>query len=205
MKDSTTQDWFDTGTWVGRQQAFAVIASKCSAAQAFALKQMRESRAHENIGLTWEEFCTRHAGISRERADYYIRQLDEFGANYFNLSQIARISPEVYRQIADKVQTDTIEVDGEKIPMTLSNASRIRGAIQRLRRQLVAANAEARDATTPDVSILVSRVDALVERTEDLAQRHMLDHHINEVRGVVQYAINKWTALERRIAARTQS
>ncbi|HUI54629.1 MAG TPA: hypothetical protein VLY04_06635 [Bryobacteraceae bacterium] len=136
MNEVTTQEWFDTGTWVGRQQAFAVIASKCSAAQAVAIKQLRESRAHEKLGLTWDEFCPKHLGIMRECADRYIRQLEEFGASYFNLSQIARISPDSYRQIADKVQADSIEIEGENIPLTLGNAARIRAGVKRLRAQL---------------------------------------------------------------------
>jgi hypothetical protein len=41
-----TLDWLDMGAWVGRQQAFAVIAKKCSAAQALSLKQMKESCCH---------------------------------------------------------------------------------------------------------------------------------------------------------------
>ncbi len=53
------------GAWVGRQQAFAVIANKCSAAQALSLKQMKETRSHEKLGLSWHDFCQRHAGISR--------------------------------------------------------------------------------------------------------------------------------------------
>ena len=33
----TPREWIDAGAWVGRQQAFAVIANKCSAAQALCL------------------------------------------------------------------------------------------------------------------------------------------------------------------------
>jgi hypothetical protein len=62
------------GAWVGRQQAFAVIAKKCSAAQALSLKQMKETRSYEKLGLSWDDFCQRHTGISHRHADRIIRQ-----------------------------------------------------------------------------------------------------------------------------------
>jgi len=194
MNEVTTQEWFDTGAWVGRQQAFAVIASKCSAAQAVAIKELRESRAHEKLGLTWDEFCPKYLGVMRGCADRYIRQLEEFGASYFNLSQIARISPDTYRQIADKVQGNSIDIEGENIPLTLGNAARIRAGVKRLRAQLAQANREARQAATPDISILVSRIDEIVERTASLAARTARAES-GPIREVVAYAIEKWATL----------
>src|ERR1700686_701416 len=96
----TPKDWIDAGAWVGRQQAFAVIASQSHAAQALSLKHVKQSRWYQQLSLTWEEFCLEYAGISRTRADNVIRQLDEFGESYFRLSEIARISPQTYRRIA---------------------------------------------------------------------------------------------------------
>ena len=51
----TTKQWFDVGTSVGRQQAFSAVSTRCAAAQALCLKQIRESRSYEELGLTWEE------------------------------------------------------------------------------------------------------------------------------------------------------
>jgi hypothetical protein len=114
-------DSLESDAWVGRQQAFALIASKCSAAQAHALKEIKESRAFEQLGLTWEEFCLQHVGLRRERADALIHQFDEFGEDYFRLSQIARIS--------------AVNIDGEEIELTLPNAARIRAAIKKMRQE----------------------------------------------------------------------
>jgi hypothetical protein len=47
--------------------------------------------------------------------DALIRQFDEFGDDYFRLSQIARISPKTYRQVAPKVERDTVSIDGREI------------------------------------------------------------------------------------------
>jgi hypothetical protein len=123
----------DTGAWIGRQQAFALIANKCSAAQASSLKQMRESGCYEKLGLTWEDFCRQHTGISRSQADRLISQYDEFGEAYFRLSSLARISVEDYRQIAPQVAGNCIDIDGEQVPIIPENAARIR-AFVRVRR-----------------------------------------------------------------------
>jgi hypothetical protein len=81
--EAITPELFDAGAWIGRQQAFALIGSKCSAAQAQCLREIRESRTYEKIGVTWDEFCPRYAAISRSKADDLIRRLDEFGQAYF--------------------------------------------------------------------------------------------------------------------------
>src|SRR4029077_12863710 len=119
-----TNPMFAAAALVGRQQAFALIASNCSSAQAQCLRQIRESRAHEQLGLTWEEFCSRHAGITRVHADSLIRRLDEFGDSYFKLSQLVRVSPDTYRQIADSVHDDTIEKQEQPHALTPWNVPR---------------------------------------------------------------------------------
>lgn len=55
----------DLGSWVGLQRAFAAVAGSCSAARAQCLKQVRDSRILDQLGFTWDEFCTGYAGISR--------------------------------------------------------------------------------------------------------------------------------------------
>src|ERR1019366_1606726 len=124
--------WIDAGSWVGRQQAFATIVNRCSAAQALCLKQVRETRLFEKLELTSEEFCKEYAGISRENADRLIRQHEEFGDAYFRLSELARISPETYRQIATPGSDDGIAFAGGKLALIPENAPKIRAAIQTL-------------------------------------------------------------------------
>lgn len=189
---NTPKEYIDAGAWVGRQQAFAVIASKCSASQALALKQVRESRSFEKLGLTWEDFCKEYAGISRRQADYLIQHHEEFGDAYSRLSSIARISPETYRQIAGHVNGDALEIDGRKLALTPENAPRIRAAIQTLRAQLKQARA-AFQPPPPRITQLQIRLDALVEELSNMAHRPLaLDEHA-AVQGMVAYAINKLT------------
>jgi len=194
----TPREWIDAGAWVGRQQAFAVIANRCSAAQALCLKQVRETRLYEKLELTWEEFCKEYAGISRAYADKLIQQHEEFGEAYFRLSEIARISPETYRKIAGQVSAEGLEFDGRTLALTPENAPKIRAAVQTLREQLKQAR-EAGQPTSPRITQLVIRLDALVEEVSTMARRLLDAGDRAEIQGLVAYAVNKWTRLARSV------
>ena len=168
----TPKDWVDFGSKIGRQQAFAVIANRCTASQALALKQMKESRQYENLGLTFEQFCLEYAGLSRSQADRIIAQLDELGESFYHLRELAPLSPETFRNIADKVDGETIEIDGVKVPLTPENAPKIRNAIAALRVGLRDAR-HIKRRYAPPVSDLRLRLDALID---DSAGLHPLPH-----------------------------
>lgn len=196
----TPEDQLESGAWVGRQQAFAVIASKCSAAQAAALKEIKQSRAYEPLGLTWQEFCPEYVGMTRERADALIRQFDEFGEAYFRLSQIARISPETYRQVAPKVEGETVSTDGQEIELTLPNSARIRAAIKKLRDER---NQARRTADIRDPIGLVNlrnRQNAVIEEARRLSYHFHPDADRKELLDLATYAIDKWKKLSREFA-----
>jgi hypothetical protein len=194
----TPREWIDAGAWVGRQQAFAVIANRCSAAQALCLKQIRETRLYEKLDLTWEQFCKEYAGVSRAYADKLIQQHEEFGDAYFRLSEIARISPETYRQISSQVSDEGIEIDGGKLALIPENGPKIRAAIQTLRTQLKQAR-DARQPASPRITQLVIRVDALVEEVATMSRRLLDPGGRAELQGLVAYAVNKWTHLARAV------
>jgi hypothetical protein len=197
----SNQDRIEAGAWIGRQQAFAIIATKCSASRAFALKQVRESRSFEQLGVAWEDFCEQYAGISRSQADRLIQEYDELGDAYFRLSALARISPETYRQIAPKVEGDAVEIDGQKLELTMANAPRIRALIKKLRAELRDAQTHVAEAAALDLTNLVSRVDALVQDARHLARFVPHTVSLNEVRGLIAYAIDQWKALSRELPA----
>jgi hypothetical protein len=106
---------FDLGTWLGRHQALGMVANRCSAADAECLRSIRHGGQYKKLGMTWERFCSERAGISRAQADRLIRQLEEFGANYFRLAEVMDVSPETYRLIAGSVSDAGIQVDGETV------------------------------------------------------------------------------------------
>ncbi len=127
------QEAMDVSAWVGRQQVFAMIANKCSAAQAQILKRLKDTSAHKAFGLTREEFCTQHLGINRSTADRIIANLEEFGTAYFTLSNIMRISPATYRLLAPAVDGNELIFGDDRIPITKANTDRILEAVNAAR------------------------------------------------------------------------
>jgi hypothetical protein len=79
---------FNLGTWLGRRQAFGIMAGKASAADAECLRLIRDKKLYKSKTPNWREFCTRYLGLSKTNADRIIQYLDEFGPNYFQLTQI---------------------------------------------------------------------------------------------------------------------
>ena len=157
---------FDLGAWVGKSQAFAIVANRASAAQAESLRRIHESRAYEGLGLSWEQFCECHVGISHSYAYKLIQRLAEFGPAYFKLTQLARISPESYRAISPAVSTEGIEIDGALLPFTPENAETIRQAIHRLQ-------SEARPASrakAPSLNRLRKRLEDCFEEISQLVE-----------------------------------
>ena len=126
----------ELGTWLGRHQALGLIANKCSATDAACLREIRDNKHYRALGLTWEEFCSRHAGVDRRTADRIVERLEEFGEAYFNLSQLVPIQPATYRLLASNVTGNTIELDGRKIPIAPEHAPQIIEAVRELRSRL---------------------------------------------------------------------
>ena len=189
---------FDLGAWIGRGQALSLLANHCSAVQAECLAHIRENGLYKALNLTWEEFCRQHAGASRARADKIIRQLGEFGAAYFRLSEITRISPQSYRMIQDTVKGEAIEVSGESIPITPENAARIRQAIGALHAGL--RQAQSRQACSSlGITHLRARLDACFEEMSAMGLRPLDVGERAAFQGLIRYAFNK----VRRVARQT--
>ena len=203
MNDRTTTDaaanpvsTFDLGAWIGRGQALSFVANHCSAAQAECLTRIRKEGLYKALNLTWDEFCKQHAGASRAHADEIIRRLEEFGAAYFRISEIIRISPQSYRAMQDKVTGETIEVGGESIPLTPENAPRIRQAIGALRAEL--RNTQAAQARYGlGITQLQARLDACFEDMSALSRRPLDIGERAALQGLIRYASNKIKHLAR--------
>ncbi len=131
MEDNnTTEDIVDLGAWLGRKQAFTLIAGRCSAATVVCLRKIREGKRYRALGLTWEQFCRQRAGVSRAFADKVILQLEQLGPLYFELSSVTRITPAQFRQIADAVTDEGLSYAGEPIEIIPENAPMLAQAIE---------------------------------------------------------------------------
>jgi hypothetical protein len=134
MADERMKKGVELGTWLGRREAFAQVAGRCSAADAACIRKMREERQYRELGMNWEQFCKRKLGISKRGADLIIAQLNEFGPAYFLLAQVAKVTPEEYRRISGSVRGQALLHAGEEIPIEAENAGRLAVAIDELRR-----------------------------------------------------------------------
>ena len=131
---STIDDAFEVGTWVGRKQAFALVAGRCSAADAEILFEIREKKLFRTIEQTWEDFCAKRLGMTRSYVDRVIRQFKELGPNFCKLNCFTRIKPAEYRLIAAAVTEDGLSYGGEVIALEAENAPKLAEAVESLRR-----------------------------------------------------------------------
>jgi hypothetical protein len=194
--EQTNRDFIDLGTWIGRGQAFGVIANGCTAAQAESLRQIRDSGAYKQTGLDWEEFCPEYIGLTRQRVDTLIHNLEEFGKTYFDLSNIVRISPEAYRRVAPKIKDQSIQIGSEMVPIVPENAPRIRRAIQQARSEAGKAWHKAR-ALNADVNLLMMEFQNNFNRAEQLARdQHLTKGEYESLTMVHEYVRGRVDALQ---------
>jgi hypothetical protein len=152
---------FDLGTWLGRRQAFGMMAGRTGAADAECLRQIRDQKLYKSETSNWTEFCERYIGTSRTHVDSVIRHLDQFGPQFFELTQFTRIPPEVYRAIASHVTAEGVHLDGDVIPLKQENSLRIAGAVAELRKR--STSAKEPSAASPEAGF-----PAVEKRFEDL-------------------------------------
>jgi hypothetical protein len=123
---------FDLGTWLGRRQAFSMMAGKASAADVECLRQIRDLKLYLVKTRTWGEFCSEFLGASKSHVNGEIRYLLKYGPQYFELAGITRISPDAYRAIAQHVTSRGMELDGEAIPLVVENSQRLAAGVAEL-------------------------------------------------------------------------
>lgn len=150
IRKETEVDQTELGRWMGRREAFGLVAGRCSAADIEILRRLREEKRYQSKAPTWEAFCKRHLGVSRRSADREIAYLREFGPNFFTIRQLTHVTVDEYRQIAGQITEAGVEVDGALVPIDTEDPQPLADAIGRLLRQLGTAPTE----TSPFDSVL---------------------------------------------------
>jgi hypothetical protein len=187
----------EVGTWIGRHQAFGLIANKCSAADAACLREIRDNKHYRALGLTWDEFCSRHTGVDRRTADRLVEQLDEFGEAYFNLSQLMPIKIPAYRELASNVTGNILELDGQKIPITPEHAPQVIEAVRALRSRLEREQSKSR---TP-FSALFNRLDLCHSELAGAIRRGLSDSDRTLLIALLTDAIDRFEEAQQSIAS----
>jgi hypothetical protein len=72
--------------------------------------------------------------MSQTQVDKIIQLWEEFGAGFFKVAQLTRISPDTYRAIAPSVREGALHLNGEVIELSAENSRQVAEAVARLRR-----------------------------------------------------------------------
>ena len=183
----------ELGIWIGRHQAWALVASRCSAADAYSLRVIREQKLYREMGLTWQEFCKQHAGCSSRTADRVISKLEEFGESYFHLSQIVNVPAAEYRALQPAIEDNALEFDGRRIEINRENTEQLIEAVRTLRGRLEKPAPQPSDAFTllqNHLDRAVGELSGAARRVEEGLQKDMLlmmiDDHITRAYDVAK-------------------
>ncbi len=122
----------ELGRWLGRREAFSMVAGRCSAAEAESLRQIRDEKLYLECCGSWDEFCEQQLGASRRNINRVIGYLEEFGPQYFQVVQMARITPQQYRAIAGHVDEAGVRLNGEVIALLPENRHKVADAVSEL-------------------------------------------------------------------------
>jgi hypothetical protein len=126
----------DLGVVLGHNQALALVASRCSAAQAEGLWRLRQEGKFKRLTPHWRDFCSQYLKISGSEADRIIQHWEEFGPAYFDMAQITRVSAHVYRALAPSITDGALHMNGEAIALNVENAGKLAEAVAEMRRSL---------------------------------------------------------------------
>ena len=175
----------ELGQWLGQRQAFSLVAGRCSAADARALRELRESKKYKLLGLNWEEACKQLIGICRSAADQIIRHEQEFGSDYFVIAQVTGISADEYRRIQGSVSAHKLLCAGEEIAISIENAPKLAAAVDALRSETPAAPPAASpqhrfDKAERGLRKALAEVDELRAAPLDIGERMRLKTAIGE-------------------------
>jgi hypothetical protein len=186
---------FELGLMLGSRKAFASVAGRCSAADAECLRRIRDERLYLRRAATWEEFCPDHLGLSRAHANRIIRNIEEFGPEYFEIAQLTRITPEQYRAIAPAIREKTIHIDGQAIALIPENSDRVAAAVTELRR--TAAPAAATPASAQErIAGIQRRFGQLAADFDQLAASPLSSAEKSQARAVLSTAVLTLQRLE---------
>lgn len=127
-----TEPGIELGKWMGRREAFGLIAGRCSAAEVESLRRIHDDRLYEGLHCTWDEFCARNLGVAPRTVERDLANLRRFGPAFFTLRQLTRVSVREYQAIAPQVSEDGVRVNGAVVALLPENSEALAGAVKTL-------------------------------------------------------------------------
>jgi hypothetical protein len=159
-------DVLETGMVLGQNHTFALVAGRCSAAQAESLLRLRESKCYLRLAKTWKEFCPQFLKMSSSQVDRLIHCWQEFGPAFFELQKLISISPTVYRSIEPAMKDGAIHLNDEAIALEPGNSQKVAAAVAELRRSLPAKEPPPAPTVEDRISDVERRSEALIAELE---------------------------------------
>jgi len=135
MEPIQNMDVFNLGTWLGRKQAFGLMASRCTVGEIECLVEVYDSKMYLAIEPTFEAYCKNHLGISGRTATRLINQYKQQGPNLARLNSFTRIRPSEYRLFAAALTEEGLSFNGETIPLEPENAPKLAQAADAIRHE----------------------------------------------------------------------
>jgi hypothetical protein len=157
----------DLGRWMGRREAFALIAGRCAAADVETLRQIREQKIYRQMRPTWAEFCAHEMHVARRSVDREIGYLEELGPEFFRVRQMAHITAGEYRTIASHITPDGVHLNGTTVPLLPEHSQDVTAAVAELLKQIEPKEPK-RAAVSFDVAL--KRCHAVAEMLGDLPE-----------------------------------
>ena len=168
---SEIKDALDLGMMLGNNQALGLVAGRCSAAQAAGLKRLREEEKYKAVTPRWRDFCSRYLRISGAEADRIIQLWNEFGAGYFEVSHLTRVSPDTYRAIAPSIRDGALHTNGEVIELNVENSRRLAAAVAEVRKQTRLPKPAPTLTPQEEIAELEKCATGLIAEFEDIVSR----------------------------------
>jgi hypothetical protein len=134
-QSNTTHDAFRIGTWLGRKQAFGLVAGRCAVAEIECLLEVYESKMYQAVEPTFEAYCKNHLGISSRTAMRLMQQYQKQGPELAKLNSFTRIRPSEYRLFAASLSEEGLVHNGETIPLEPENRPQLAQAVDAIRRE----------------------------------------------------------------------
>jgi hypothetical protein len=186
--DTKPMSEMELGKRLGQLKAFGLVAGRCSAEQAAALKRIRDEHAYQCITTTWDEFCIRELRMSRRHANRIIGWFEEFGQAYFELAQLMAVSPEEYRRLEPVVVDHRLQFNGQSIALIPEKAEEVASAVAEMRKRATAARP--RVSRRARMATLKRQCEKILAECADLRGGSSLEEQF-ELHAILQHAITR--------------
>ncbi len=176
----------ELGRWIGQRESFALVAGQCNAAEVASLKKLRDSRLYRKVCKSWNLFCPKYLKVSRRQVDKLIALLDEFGPDYFVITQMTHVTVDEYRALAPHVTEKGLVCDGAPIALIPENSDQVAAGIAAILEKERPAQTAAAPSEAAVLKRFTAAIDALCELQGQISDGKLRRQFAHDVERVVR-------------------